>query len=234
MQKLISQELVELRSAWAGHLETVYSNFEFAGRGCTQGQGVVEAIKEHLNDCIYYVILEDITMGRDAYRTADHIRESMADSSDDITAFVSDFLGEEEAEAAPLELAEEFVNKVEESIMSLRNDHWTELVEAAQESIKAAAVCNGAIGWVSSLCIDTEERAVYLVARDDLERVGTYVIKEETTIKDHMAILENEDVLEYTFGQDRYVLVVNNQYTPDDEEFLSVEDVLIVYKVKRG
>lgn len=234
MQKLISQELVELRAAWAGHLETVYKNFDFAGRGCTQGQGVVEAVKEYLNDRIYFVMLEDITLGRDAYRTADHIREMMADTTDDLSTFVSDFLGEESPSPMIEELAEEFVTKVEESIMYLRSDHWSNLVSDAQESIAAAAHCNGAEGWLSSLCLDTEERAVFLVSRNDLERVGSYVIDEETTIIDFMTAMENEDKIEYTFGSDRFILIVNNKFTPDDSEFLSEEDVLIVYKLKRG
>lgn len=234
MQKLISNELVALRSNLAEHLERTYKGFDFAGRGCTQGQGLVEGIKEQLNDTIYFTVLDDIAMGREAYNVLDHIRETIHECLDDVGAMVCDFLGEEDPSDMVIELAEEFIGVVEQSVVGLRDSHWMTLVEEAQESIRVAAEAHGALGWLSSLCIDAEERTIFLITRDDLERVGTYVMDGETVLRDFVSGLENDDVLEYTFGSDRFVFIVNNNFTPDDTAYLSDEDVLIIYKLKRG
>ena len=81
-------------------------------------------------------------------------------------------LGEEDPSDMVLELAEEFIGVVEDSVVGLKDSHWMTLVEEAQMSIRVAAEAHGALGWLSSLCIDAEERTIFLITRDDLERVG--------------------------------------------------------------
>tara|TARA_Y100001956_G_scaffold61746_1_gene61672 strand:+ start:1425 stop:2126 length:702 start_codon:yes stop_codon:yes gene_type:complete len=233
MQRLKSKELEDTRIYWSEHLANTAKSFDWAGRQTAENEALTLAITEQVNDSVYFTLAEDVAMYNDPLGTAERVTLAIDDLFDD-DAFVNDCLGTDEVAADNLEVFNDFIHHINGSLCTFKGSAWKDLVKAAQESIELAATHTGATCWVSTLAIHSDECSVMLLGRDDLELDRRYIIKEEMTIQDHLTEAESADGSDYTFGTDRYVVFVNGSFAPSFEEYLSEEDVLTVYKVKRG
>lgn len=233
MQKLMSLELSELRTEWGLFLNRTVETFEWGDRKCAETEALVQAACENLNDSVYFTILEEVMANREPSWVSTKVNNAIDELLED-SAFVNDCLGSDDAAERYDDLFMDYVHYVNSSVTQLKSSHWADLVTAAQTAIVCSAAANNAFGWTSSICLDTNECVVMLLDRSDVVVELRQIIKESSTIAEHISTLECEGIVDATFGTERFVYVVNEKFITSDEHELNEGDVLIIYKVKRS
>tara|TARA_Y100001956_G_scaffold8221_1_gene7019 strand:+ start:4614 stop:5315 length:702 start_codon:yes stop_codon:yes gene_type:complete len=233
MQRLKSKELEETRIYWGEHLTNTAKHFDWEGQRTAEHESLALAITEQVNDSVYFTIAEDVAMYNDPHGTIERVRLTIDDMFED-TAFINDCLGTDDVLPDTVAMFNSYIHHINSSLDMFKGDTWGGLVKAAQESIEHAAEHTGAECWVSTLAIHNDECSVMLLGRGDLELDKRFIVKDEMTIQDYLNEVECRGEGDYTFGTERYVAFVNGKFTPSFEEYMNKEDVLIIYKVKRG